>query len=76
MGKESTCYAGDAGLILGLGRSPVSVRTHSSILVKSHRQRRLAGYSPQGHKELGMTKVNEHTYNRYEGRYEMVRWHH
>ena len=31
--------------------------THSSILAgKSHGWRRLAGYSPQGHKDLDMTK--------------------
>ena len=32
-GKESTCNAGDLGLILGLGRSPgEGMATHSSIL--------------------------------------------
>ena len=32
--------------------------THSSILAgKSHGQRSLVGYSPQGHKEPGMTKA-------------------
>ena len=32
-GKESTCNAGDLGLILGLGRSPEQGKaTHSSIL--------------------------------------------
>ena len=27
---------------------------------KSHGQRSLAGYGPQGHKELGMTEATEH----------------
>ena len=33
--------------------------THSSIL-KSHGQRSLAGYSPQGWKELDTTEMTEH----------------
>ena len=31
-GKESTCNAGDLGLIPGLGRSPGEEATHSSVL--------------------------------------------
>ena len=35
--------------------------THSSILAwRIHRQRSLAGYSPQGRKESDMTKATEH----------------
>ena len=30
---------------------------------ESHGQRSLVGYSPLGHKELDMTKVNTHTYH-------------
>ena len=32
------------------------------LLGKSHRQRSLAGYRPQGHKESGMTEATEHTH--------------
>ena len=53
-GKESVCIAGDLGSIPGLGRSPGG-RPWWPIPVflpgDSHGQRRLAGYSPQGHKE-------------------------
>ena len=36
--------------------------THSSILAwKSHGQRSLVGYGPQGHKESETTEVTEHT---------------
>ena len=36
--------------------------THFSILPEeSHGQRSLAGYSPQGHRELDMTEVIQHT---------------
>ena len=50
-GKESTCNAGDLGLIPGLGRSPG--RGHgnplqSSCLENPHGQRSLACYSPEG----------------------------
>ena len=45
------------------------METHSSILGKFHGQRRLAGFSPWGHKELDMTEQltlslfsNEHYY--------------
>ena len=37
--------------------------THSSILArKSHEQRSLASYSPEGCKELGITGATEHTH--------------
>ena len=51
----------DAGLIPGLGRSPGVGNGHllqHFIIQKSHRQRSLAGYSPQGYEELDMA---EHT---------------
>ena len=51
MGKElSSCNAGDAHLIPGLGRFPgEEMATHSSTLAwKPHGQRSLVGYSPWG----------------------------
>ena len=57
--EESSCNAGDLGSIHGLGRSPG--RGHGnplyySCLENPHGQRSLAGYSPQGHKELDVTE--------------------
>ena len=55
-GKRST------SLIPGSGRSPGGGHGNPvqySCLENPHGQRSLAGYSPQGHKELDMTK---HTY--------------
>ena len=54
-GKESTCNAGDLGLIPGLGRSPGGEHGNPlqySCLENPHGQRSLVGYSPWGHKEL------------------------
>ena len=50
-GKESTCNAGDLGLIPGLGRSPGGHGNplQNSCLENSHGQRSLVVYSPQGH---------------------------
>ena len=50
-GKESTCNAGDRGLISGLGRSPGGGHGNPlqySCLENPHGQRSLAGYSPWG----------------------------
>ena len=50
-GKESTCNAGDLGLIPGLGRSPGGGKGYPlqySGLENSHGQRSLEGYSPWG----------------------------
>ena len=58
-GKESTCNAGDLGLIPGLGRSPGGGHgspLQYSCLKNLHGQRRLAGYSPWGHKGSDMTE--------------------
>ena len=58
-GKESTCNAGDLGLILGLGRSFGGGRGDSfqySCLENPLGQRILAGYSPWGRKESDMTE--------------------
>ena len=62
-GKESTCNAGDLGLIPGLGpwrreRLPTPV----FLSRESHGQRSLVGYSPWCCKELDMTEATEHTY--------------
>ena len=58
-GKESACNAGDVGSILGLGRSPGGGHGNPlqySCLENPHGQRRLAGYSPWGHKESDTTE--------------------
>ena len=50
-GKESTCSAGDLGLIPGLRRSPEEGHGYLlqySFLENPHGQRSLAGYSPWG----------------------------
>ena len=52
--KESTCSAGDLGLIPGSGRSPGGGHGNSlqySCLENPNGQRTLADYSPWGHKE-------------------------
>ena len=56
-GKESTCNAGDAGLIPGLGGSPGEENGHPlqySCLENPHGWRSLVGYSLQDHKESDM----------------------
>ena len=58
-GKESACNAGDLGLIPGLGKIPWRRAWQPTPVLLpgvSHGQRSLAGYSPWGHKELGMTE--------------------
>ena len=61
-GKESNSSAGDLGLIPELGRSREDPwrrewqPTPVFLLGKSHGQKSLEGYSPQGHKESD-TKV-------------------
>ena len=63
MVKNPPASAGDArylGLIPGLGRSPGEEHGNLlqySCLENSHGQRSLAGYSPQGRKELDMTEA-------------------
>ena len=70
VGTESACNGGDtrdAGLIPGLGRSPGGGNGNPfqySGLKKSHLQRSLAGYSPNGHKELDtIERLSMHTHN-------------
>ena len=56
--KESTCKAGDLGLIPGLERFPWRRKWQPIPIFlpgKSHGQRSLAGYNPWGCKELNMT---------------------
>ena len=58
-GKEPACSMGDLGSIPGLGRSPggeYGNPLQHSCLENPHGQRSLAGYSPRGCKELGMTQ--------------------
>ena len=58
-GKEPACNAGEVGLLRGPGRCPGEGNSNPlpySCLEKSHRQRSLVGYSPQGCKELDMTE--------------------
>ena len=52
-GKESTCNAGDLGLIPGSERSPGERNSHSG---EFYGQRSLAGYSPWGGKESDRTE--------------------
>ena len=57
--KESACSAGDLGLIPGLGRSPGGGHGglfQYSCLENPQGQRRMAVYSPLGHKESDMTE--------------------
>ena len=54
-GKESTCNAGDLGLIPGLGRSPGGGHDNSlqySCLENPYGQSSLVGYSPWDQKSL------------------------
>ena len=53
--KESACNVGDLGLIPGLGRR----KWHATLVFfsgKFHGWRKLAGYSPRGHKEVDTTE--------------------
>ena len=59
-GKESDCSVGDLGLILGSGRYPGEGNGYPPWLFlpgEFHGQRRLAGYSPWGHKESDTTEL-------------------
>ena len=63
-GKESACDTGNEGSIPGLGRSPGEGNDNplqQFLRGKFHGQRRLAGYSLWGHKELDMTEWLTHT---------------
>ena len=57
-GKNPPASAGDPDSIPGLGKSPGEGNGNPlqySCLEKSHRQKRLAGYSAWCHRELNMT---------------------
>ena len=56
------CYAGDPGLIPGLGRLPAEgLATHCSIPdYRIHEQRSPVGYSPKGLKKSDMTEQLTH----------------
>ena len=59
MVKNPPASAGDTGSIPRSGRSPGGGHGNpfqDSCLEKSHGQRRLAGYSPWGHKESDTTE--------------------
>ncbi|CAN0517766.1 unnamed protein product [Rangifer tarandus platyrhynchus] len=63
-GKESACNAGDRGSIPGLGGSPGGGHgdpPQCSRLENPRGQRRLAGYSPWGHR-VGHHRVSKHTW--------------
>ena len=62
-GKESASNAGDTDSIPGFGRSPGEGHGNTlqySCLENPMDKRSLAGYSPQGRKELDMPEVTEH----------------
>ena len=62
--KESACSVGDVGGIHELGRSPGGGHGNPlqySYLENPHGQRSLAGYSPQGRKELDATEGTQRT---------------
>ena len=58
-GKESTCNAGDMGLIPWRRKWQP---TPEYLLRESHGQRNLAVYSPSGFKESDTTEVTGHTH--------------
>ena len=67
-GKKYTRNAGDLSSISGLGRSPAGGHGNllqSSCLENPLGQRSLAGYSPQGCRELytTATKLRDHSFN-------------
>ena len=78
-GKESTCNAGDAGLIPGSGRSPGGGNDNPPqySYLENSMDRSLMGYSARGCKEADMTvstgthgcnKTLEHTWKPISGR--------
>ena len=66
--KNPPAHAGDIrniGSIPGSGRSPGGGHGNPfqfSCMENPMDKRSLAGYSPQGHRELDMTEVTEHTH--------------
>ena len=68
-GKESSCQAGDLGLILGSGKSPGegSGNPLQYSCLENLMDRGAAGYSPWGYKESDRTE-HTHTHTRWTGR--------
>ena len=65
-GKESACNAGDMSSIL-VGKIPWRKAWPPTAVFlpgESHGQRRLTGYSLEGHKESDMTEATERTHTR------------
>ena len=60
-GKESTCQAGDTGLISGLGRSPGEGNGSPPVFLpgKSHGHSSMLGDSPWGRKTVGHNLVTK-----------------
>ena len=64
--KESSCNAGDMGLIPGRGRSPgggLGSPTPVFLLGESHGQRSLGGCGPWGRKESDTIEAMKHNYS-------------
>ena len=62
-GKESACNAGDLDSIPGFGKIPwrrERLLTPVFLPGESHGQRRLAGYSPRGHR-VGQDRATKHS---------------
>ena len=57
-GKESTCNAGDAGLMPGSGGSPGEGQPTPIFLGGESHGQRLEGYGPWGHKEAWLKPLN------------------
>ena len=80
--RVSACSAGELGLIPGLGRSPGWRKWQPTPVFlpgKSHGQRSLVGYTPQGSKELDMTEQLHFLYsneklNIISGKYSSLPW--
>ena len=54
--KESACNAGDPGSVPGLGRSPVGMTPHSSVLTwRIPWIKELGGHSPRDHRKSDVT---------------------
>ena len=56
--KETSCNAGDAGSVLGLGKIPWRRKWQPTAVFlpgKSHGQRSLVGHSPSGLQEVDTT---------------------
>ena len=69
VGKELALNVGDLGSIPGfdpwVGKTPAGGHGNPlqySCLEKSHGQRSLVSYSPEGHKELDTTEATEHAH--------------